>query len=89
MILTEEQFFELYEPITNPETEEYSFETFGEDLDFIKRTNPLHVWTMLDDDLGNVAIVNGTRFVNRICYMVCNKPFNPKDDIYVKLEKFE
>ena len=45
------------------------FETYGEELAFVREQNMRCVWTVLDCD-GDLSIMNGFRFVNRIGYLV-------------------
>jgi hypothetical protein len=46
------------------------FETFGEELDFVRRQDPATVWTVFDGEDGDLYIVSGFHFVNRIGYRV-------------------
>lgn len=51
------------------------FETFGSELEFVKKANPDCVWTLLDhDDDGNQVLTNGFHFVNRAGYYITEKP---------------
>ena len=52
-----------------------AFETYGEDLDFVKSQNPNHVWTLMDDDYGKLVVVAGYHFVNRVHYIITLKPW--------------
>ena len=51
------------------------FETFGEELDFIKETPPDCVWTVVEGDTGKWYIIEGYHHVNRIGYLVTTVPF--------------
>jgi hypothetical protein len=71
---------EKYKPIfnhnaDNPIWEDYKFETYGEDLEFVKAQNPDHVWTLVEGDDGNLYITNGFHYVNRLNYIVTDLPF--------------
>ncbi len=46
------------------------FETYGESLKIVQDAPPRHVWTLLDGDDGNLCIVSGMHFVNRIGYFI-------------------
>ncbi len=46
------------------------FETFGEELEFVQRQDPATVWTVVDGEDGDLYIVNGFLFVNRVGYLV-------------------
>ena len=53
-----------------------AFETYGEDLNFVKSQNSLHVWTLVDGDNGEPVVVAGYRYVNRIHYIITIKPWD-------------
>lgn len=55
------------------------FETYGDDLAFVKSQNLNHTWTLLDDDNGIPIIVAGYRFVNRINYIITIKPWTDEN----------
>jgi hypothetical protein len=65
------------------------YETFGEELDYI--TNLVRsgegnrVWTIVDGEDGDLIIIAGFRFVNRMGYLVTEKPWTSSDD-YVEEE---
>jgi hypothetical protein len=46
------------------------FETFGEELAFVRRQDPKTVWTLLDGADGNQYLVNGYYVLNRIGYLI-------------------
>ena len=46
------------------------FETYGEELAFVRTQDPKTVWTLLDGDDGDLYLVSGYHFVNRIGYRV-------------------
>lgn len=54
------------------------FETYGEELDFVRQQDPQTVWTILDSDNGNQLVVSGYHFVNRVGYLISTTPV-PKD----------
>jgi hypothetical protein len=80
-----------YKPIKNqfaqPQGEfgdefvEDKFETYGDDLEFVRSVcdaDPRRVWTLVDGDDGNLYIVDGYHLVNRINYFVTEVPFEGK-----------
>lgn len=46
------------------------FETCGEEFAFIRRQDPLKVWTLIDGDDGDMYLVSGPHFVNRVGYLL-------------------
>jgi hypothetical protein len=84
--MTNEQWEKTYLPIVNPITGDcdtsYSFETYGEELDYVRSCDEHNVWTELDGDNG-VYIVNGMAYVNRIQYYVTEVPWLEGEDICI------
>jgi len=76
-----ESWDEKYKPIKNHiDTHAYDkFETYGEELKFVRSVNatePNRVWTLIEGDSGNLWIVNGYHFVNRLNYFITEKPYD-------------
>ena len=70
---TEEQWYERFgEPVDNNGTS--LFETYGEELEKVKAADPLTVWTVVETDSENQYLVPGFRLVNRIGYVLSEKP---------------
>lgn len=65
------------------------FETYGEELEFVMAQDPLRIWTYQDDDNGNPCITSGFHLVNRIGYLISEKPLEENMNIYVRLENIE
>lgn len=54
------------------------FETYDEDRDCIidaHKKNPNHVWTYIEDDKGNLCVVNGYHQVDVFGYFMTQVPF--------------
>ncbi|HVX16315.1 MAG TPA: hypothetical protein VHC22_34330 [Pirellulales bacterium] len=54
------------------------FETYGEELAFVLRQDPLTIWTLVDGDDGNQYVISGYHLVNRVGYLISKAPF-PED----------
>ena len=50
------------------------FETYGDELEFVKRQDTRKVWTLVDGDDGELYIVSGFHLVNRIGYLLSTIP---------------
>ena len=59
------------------------FETYGEELEYVKSVNNAHVWTWVQGDFSDL-IVAGISFVNRLGYYVTEVPWTDIDE-YVLL----
>lgn len=78
--MTEDEFDDCYPLVVNHLNPNASwcfdggpgclFETYGDELDFVRRQDPGTVWTLVDGDDGDQYLVNGIHFVNRIGYLV-------------------
>ncbi len=62
------------------------FETYGEELDFVRKQDPRTVWTLVDDDDGEQRLLSGFHVVNRIGYLVSTMPAPDGADIQVAIE---
>ena len=86
--MTEDEFDAQYPLITNHINPNASwafgdgpgclFETYGEELDFVRAQDPRTIWTLVDGDDDNQYVISGYHFVNRIGYLVSTIPF-PED----------
>ena len=70
-----------YQPIRNHIVRHAcdKFETYGEELEFVRSVNatePNRVWTLVEGDSGDLWIVNGYHFVNRLNYFITEKPYD-------------
>jgi len=92
--LTEEEWFDTFKPIPNHLDDNasfndgeqgYMFETYGEELDFIKAQEPNRIWTYCDNDFGGTSIFQGMRVVNRIGYFVTAVPFDANKDYQIQI----
>ena len=76
--MTEDEWWTKFQPMKNHlpnPTNEYSFETYGEESAYVYSIDPHFVWTEMDGDDGGIYIVEGRHFVNRIVYYVCRTPW--------------
>lgn len=82
LVLHEDVFYEYFKPYRHPQAHHniwggHGLETFGEDLLLVRSLNPDYVWTVVDGDTGaDQWITPGVHYVNRVCYLVTEKPHN-------------
>lgn len=94
--MNNEQFIEMdldewaaiYKPIknhidTNASFDGEMFETYGEELEFVKAADEDRIWMYGDGDDGGCYIWNGWHFVNRIGYFITSVPCPPDTTIQV------
>jgi hypothetical protein len=77
--LTWKEFEEQFKPIKNHLTNDPNsimFETYGEELDFVRAQDENCIWTYADGDYCSY-VSSGYHFVNRIGYHITEVPFDP------------
>ncbi len=82
--LTEDEFDDRYQLVPNHinrsagwaigEAGGCLFETHGEEFAFVRRQDPRTVWTLIDGDDGDMYLISGLHFVNRIGYLLSAVP---------------
>jgi hypothetical protein len=93
--LSEEEWFNTYKPIPNHidpnasfQIEDgvgYMFETYGDEVEFVKSHDPSYIWMYGDGDDGGSYIWNGWHIVNRIGYFVTEVPCPPDTTIQIQI----
>ena len=89
--LTEDQFDIEFQPQLNLLNQNASwdgclYETYGEELAYVFRTNPRNVWTWVESDEG-LFLISGLHFVNRLGYLITAQPWSHDCDYLVPLEQ--
>jgi hypothetical protein len=95
--ITEDEFYEIYKPMRNhldpdmepPEDAPWGgcmFETYGKEVEFVSRQDPRCIWTLVEGDTGNMLIMSGYHWVNRIGYFVATTPVPEGQRINVILD---
>ena len=88
--LTEEDWFKTYKPIKNnlvmdSSFDGHMFETYGEEVEFVKAQDENRIWMLGDGDDGGMYIWSGWGFVNRIGYFVTEVPFPDNTTIQIQV----
>lgn len=61
------------------------FETYGEELEYVQALIPTNrVWTYCDGDEGELLIVSGYSYVNRIGYFVTEEPWTDHTTVIIE-----
>ena len=99
--LTEDEFDEQYVLIENHidpsagwvygEGRGCLFETHGEEFAFVRRYDPKKVWTFVDGDDGDMYVISGLHYVNRVGYLLSRDPVpdNVAVQVHVPMETDE
>lgn len=74
MTKTEEQWDERFGGALENAGGSNLFETFGDDMDTVNAADPKCVWTVLDGEGDSQYLVPGFHHVNRIGYVIAEKP---------------
>jgi hypothetical protein len=90
-----EEWVEAYKPIYNHIDKNASFqdesgnglmfETYGDEVEFVKSQSPDKIWMYGDGDDGGSYIWNGWHIVNRIGYFVTEVPCPPDTTIQIQV----
>jgi hypothetical protein len=85
-----DEWCDTYKPIPNNYDENASFdgamfETYGAEVEFVKKADPAHIWMYGDGDNGNSYIWSGWGFVNRLGYFITEVPCPPDTTIQIKV----
>ena len=59
------------------------FETYGDEVEFVKSQSPANIWMYGQGDDGGTYVWNGWGFVNRLGYFITEVPCPPDTDIQV------
>lgn len=81
---------EKYKPVKNhlSEYENLMFETYGDEVEYVKSVDPLRVWTLLDGE-GVHGIYSGLHWVNRLGYYITEVAREDDSDIEIILSTEE
>lgn len=63
------------------------FETYGDEVAFVKTQSPANIWTYGDGDDGGGYIWNGWSFVNRIGYFITEVPCPEDTTIQIQIDE--
>ena len=94
--MTEDEWFATYKPVPNhidknasfsDGEQGYMFETYGEEIEFVKNSNTNHIWMYGEGDDGGTFIWSGWGFVNRLGYFITEVPFPPNTDIQIRISE--
>lgn len=61
------------------------FETYGDELAFVRSQPVQHLWTLVDGDDGDLFIVSGYHIVNRIGHFVSREPVPEMATIEIRI----
>ena len=81
---TYQSWVDTFKPITNKfskDPDSITFETYGEEQELVRTTDPKFIWTEVDGE-GGCYIMAGYHFVNRIQYYITT---NPWEDEYTEI----
>ena len=81
--MTYDYWQNTYKPIKNSfvKYDSITFETYGEEVEFVQKADNKYIWTEVDGDSGTY-IISGYHFVNRIHYYITE---NPWEDEYTEI----
>jgi hypothetical protein len=64
-----------------------TYETYGDDYEYIKSLDPRYVWTNVQGDMSDLMVA-GVAWVNRLSYQVCEVPWeDDMDTVLISVEE--
>ena len=87
-----DEWFDTYKPIpnnidTNASFDGYMFETYGAEVEFVKKAHPDHIWMYGSGDDGGTFVWSGWGFVNRLGYFITEVPCPPNTDMQMRVSE--
>ena len=88
-----DEWCDVYKPIqnhidTNASFDGAMFETYGNEVAFVKEQDGSYIWTYGDGDDGGSYVWNGWSFVNRIGYFITEVPCPADTTIQIKVSSY-
>ena len=93
--LTEDQFEERYTQVPNHLNPHAAwvtgdgpgnlFETYGDEVDFVYAQDPAKVWTLIDGNDGDLYLISGRWFVNRIGHLITEEAVPVRGSVSVHI----
>lgn len=93
--LTEDEFDDQYPLVPNHINPSASwafgdsagclFETYGDEFEFVRRYDQRKVWTFVDGDDGDMYVVCGLHYVNRVGYLLSRDPVQENTTVQVHI----
>jgi hypothetical protein len=88
-----DEWCDVYKPIqnhidTNASFDGAMFETYGDEVAFVKEQDGSYIWTYGDGDDGGSYLWNGWHFVNRIGYFITEVPCPADTTIQIKVSSY-
>jgi hypothetical protein len=85
-------WFDTYKPITNhidtnASFDGHMFETYGEEVEFVKAQEENRIWMYGQGDGGGTFVWNGWGFVNRLGYFITEVPCPADTDMQMRVSE--
>jgi hypothetical protein len=59
------------------------YETFGEELEYVKAQPNKRIWTIVDTDGDDLIVIAGFHFVNRFGYLITDEEWSDENEEYI------
>jgi len=59
------------------------YETFGKEVEYVKRKLNKNIWTIVDNEDGELIIIAGFHFVNRLGYLITPEAWEDEYEEYI------
>ena len=65
--------------LNDEDTREHMYETYGEELEYVIKTDSKYIWTLIQGDMCEI-ILAGYHYVNRLGYYITEVPWEHEYD---------
>ncbi len=59
------------------------YETFGKEVEYVKQKPNKNIWTIVDNEDGELIIIAGFHFVNRLGYLITPESWEDEYEEYI------
>ncbi|HKK30451.1 MAG TPA: hypothetical protein VKA18_08680 [Alphaproteobacteria bacterium] len=89
--LTYDEWCATYVPLKNSLCENAPFdgtmfETFGDEMAFVRQQPCNRIWTLVQGDDGDLYVISGYHFVNRLGYFVTDRPLPENESVEIAVD---
>lgn len=88
--MTYDEFIDTFRPVKNhfedAAFDGYLFETYAEQADYVRWQPERRIWTIIEGDDGELYLVDGYHWVNRLGYFITEVPWSPGFEYEIPLD---
>jgi hypothetical protein len=87
--ITENEFYENFTPVenhldNNASWDNCMFETYGEEVDYVREQDNNNIWTIVEGDNDTMFIESGFHIVNRMGYLITEEKWDEETTVIIE-----